>query len=88
VLDTKGNGEDRLEFTKKRDVIQIWNATNGYELTYKGKKELPKDIEDDYFRRLQHSIEKVVLVWLKTRRRLWSMVAQAWCSAGLRTRLR
>jgi len=65
VLDAKGNGEDRLEFTKKRDVIQIWNATNGYELTYKGKKELPKDIEEDYFRRLQHSIEKVVLVWLK-----------------------
>jgi len=51
---------------KKIDVVQIWTPTNGYEVTYKGREELPKDQVEDYERRKNHSIEAVVNTWLKT----------------------
>src|SRR6185312_1178805 len=36
--------KDRIELTKKRDVIQIYNGDKGYEITYKGVRDLePKD---------------------------------------------
>lgn len=50
---------------KKRDVVQVWTADNGYELTYKGTTPLPKDQVEDYLRRRRHSIEDVVEQWLK-----------------------
>lgn len=50
---------------KKIDVVQIWTADNGYEITYKGKNPLPKDQVEDYLRRRNHSIEAVVFQWLK-----------------------
>ena len=56
---------DRIEFTKKRDVVQIWTSSNGYEITYKGNKPLPADQVKEYFQRQSHSVEAVVRVWLK-----------------------
>jgi hypothetical protein len=56
---------DRIEFTKHRDVVQFYLGRQGYEVTYKGKAPLPKDIVDDYMRRRDHSIETAVKVWLK-----------------------
>lgn len=50
---------------KKIDVVQIWTAGNGYEITYKGKTTLPKDQVEDYYRNRAHSIEEVVHNWLK-----------------------
>src|SRR5215472_2761832 len=50
---------------KKVDVVQIWTPTNGYEVTYKGKGELPKEQVEDYVRRKNHSIETVINTWLK-----------------------
>jgi len=50
---------------KKIDVVQIWTADSGYEITYKGKNSLPKDQVEDYLRRRNHSIEAVVFSWLK-----------------------
>ncbi|HZY61395.1 MAG TPA: hypothetical protein VFE38_02650 [Edaphobacter sp.] len=50
---------------KKIDVVQIWTGGKGYEVTYKGKTELPKDQVTDYYRRQAHSIEDVVHNWLK-----------------------
>lgn len=55
---------DRAEFTKHRDVVQIYNGNEGWEVIYSGKKELPKDQELDYLRRRDHSIETVVKKWL------------------------
>ena len=49
---------------KKIDVVQIWNDGHGYEVTYKGKTELPKEQVDDYYRRRAHSIEEVVRTWI------------------------
>ncbi len=56
---------ERIEFTKKRDVVQIWTTSNGYEVTYKGTKPLPADQVADHLRRQAHSIESVVHFWLK-----------------------
>jgi hypothetical protein len=50
---------------KKIDVVQIWTADSGYEVTYKGRTTLPKDIIVDYQRRRKHSIESVVNEWVK-----------------------
>jgi hypothetical protein len=56
---------DRIEFTKHRDVVQIYTGREGWEIIYSGKKELPKDQVEDYLRRRDHSIETVVKEWLK-----------------------
>ena len=50
---------------KKIDVVQIWSPEGGYEVTYKGKTAVPKDIVTDYERRRKHSIESVVKDWVK-----------------------
>jgi hypothetical protein len=54
-----------IEPGKKIDVVQIWTAGNGYEITYKGQTALPKELVEDYYRRRAHSIEEVVHTWLK-----------------------
>jgi hypothetical protein len=46
------------------DVVQIWTDGHGYEITYKGQTELPKEQVDDYYRRRAHSIEEVVHTWI------------------------
>jgi hypothetical protein len=50
---------------KKIDVIQLWTNGHGYELTYKGRTDIPKEIVADYDRRMKHSIEAVVKEWIK-----------------------
>jgi len=55
----------RDEFTKKRDIVQIWTTDNGYEITYKGNKPLPEEQVKDYLRRRTHSIEAIVNLWMK-----------------------
>jgi hypothetical protein len=56
--------QDRIEFTKHRDVVQFYLGRKGWEVTYRGKKALPQDQVDDYLRRRDHSIETVVKSWL------------------------
>jgi hypothetical protein len=51
---------------KKIDIVQIWTANTGYEVTYKGKATLPQPQVDDYYRRRDHSIESIYRVWLKS----------------------
>ncbi len=50
---------------KKIDVVQIWTADNGSEITYKGANPLPKDQVEDYLRRRNHSVEAIIFTWLK-----------------------
>ncbi len=57
--------KDRAEFTKHRDVVQIYTGREGWEIIYSGKKELPKDQVEEYLRRRDHSIETVIKEWLK-----------------------
>jgi hypothetical protein len=56
--------KDRAEFTKHRDVVQIFTGREGWEVIFSGKKELPKEQVEDYLRRRDHSIEMVIKVWL------------------------
>lgn len=56
---------ERIAYGKKRDVVQVWANGNGYEVTYKGRTELPKDQVTDYYRRQKHSIEAVIRDWIK-----------------------
>ncbi len=56
---------DRIEFTKHRDVVQFYEGEQGWEVTYRGKHPLPKDIVDDFLRRRNHSIETAIKVWMK-----------------------
>jgi hypothetical protein len=55
---------DRAEFTKHRDVVQIYTGREGWEIIYSGKKALPQDQVDEYLRRRDHSIEAVIKQWL------------------------
>ena len=49
---------------KKIDVVQIWKEGHGYEVTFKGQTELPKEQVEDFYRRKAHSIEEVVQNWI------------------------
>jgi hypothetical protein len=51
---------------KKIDVVQIYTGGHGYEVTYRGRNDMPKDQMEEYDRRKSHSIEAVVSTWLKT----------------------
>ncbi len=57
--------KDRMEYTKHRDVVQIFNGRIGWEVIFSGMKELPKEQVDDFLRRRDHSIEMAVKEWLK-----------------------
>lgn len=57
--------KDRVEVTKKRDIIVVFNGDQGYEITYKGtRKQDPKDVSD-YLRRRHYSLDWVLRKWLK-----------------------
>lgn len=55
--------EDRIELTKKRDIVQIWTPAEGYELTFKGRTNFPKDDRDAYFRRQKYNLDALVSTW-------------------------
>jgi len=56
---------ERIEYTKKRDIVQMFTANSADEVTFRGKVALPEDVSEDYFRRRKHSIEVVIHDWLK-----------------------
>jgi hypothetical protein len=56
---------DRTEVTKHRDVLEFYIGRDGWEVTFRGKKPMQKDLLEDYLRRRDHSIETAVKVWLK-----------------------
>jgi hypothetical protein len=60
----KAPDRERVELTKQRDVIEVHNGDQGYEITYKGTAaEDPKD-HADYLRQRQHSLANVLRHWL------------------------
>ncbi len=46
-------------------VVQIFSGRNGWEITYKGKKSLPAERLEDYWRWQQHSLGEVLRVWYR-----------------------
>jgi hypothetical protein len=57
--------KERAELGKKRRVYEIYIGDQGWEITFKGKRALPKDEMDDYLRRRSHSIDAIARVWMK-----------------------
>jgi hypothetical protein len=58
--------KERVELTKKRDVVEIFNGDKGYEITYKGVRNMdPKDELDPYLRRHHYALEIVLREWPK-----------------------
>jgi hypothetical protein len=57
--------KERIELTKKRDVVYINAGDQGYEITYKGTAAEEPDALKDYLRRRAHSLDTVLRVWLK-----------------------
>jgi hypothetical protein len=56
--------KDRIELTKKRDVVYLYNGDKGYEITYKGTRaEDPKDLAD-VLRREHYALDRVLREWL------------------------
>ena len=51
--------------TAKRDIQELWVGGTGWEITYRGKKELPKEVIGDYEMRRRHSLEAVMQRWVK-----------------------
>lgn len=57
--------KDRIELTKQRDVVVIYNGDNGYEVTFRGTNWEEKPIVEDYLRRRHYSLQNVLRNWLK-----------------------
>jgi hypothetical protein len=57
--------QDRIEYTKHRDVVQFYLGRTGMEVTYRGMTPLPQEQVDEFLRRRDHSIETVIKTWLK-----------------------
>ena len=56
--------KERVELTKQRDVVEMFNGDKGYEITYKGTAPQDPKAMEDYLRRRDHSLEWVVRKWL------------------------
>lgn len=56
--------KERIDFDKGR-VVQIFSGNSGWEITYKGKKELPAEQEDARLRWRKHSLRTVLGEWYR-----------------------
>jgi hypothetical protein len=57
--------KDRVELTKQRDVVEIYNGDKGAEVTYKGTRQAENKDLADYLRRRHYSLDWVLRKWLK-----------------------
>jgi len=59
--------KERIEVTKERDVASVFVGNKGYEITYKGSREVDtKDLED-YLRRRRFALDTVLRNWVNDR---------------------
>jgi hypothetical protein len=57
--------KERVELTKQRDVVNVFNGDRGYEITFKGTAALDPKVVSEYLRRREHSLDWVLRKWLK-----------------------
>ncbi|MHB8301661.1 MAG: hypothetical protein ACYDC6_02305 [Acidobacteriaceae bacterium] len=55
---------ERIDFIGKGRIVQIYGPKEGWEVTYKGKKEIPKQQMEDHRRWQQHSLGTALRQWL------------------------
>lgn len=56
--------KERIELTKKRDWIIIYNGDQGYEITFRGTAPEDHKVLQDYLRRRKYSLPWVLRQWL------------------------
>ncbi len=56
--------KDRIELTKKRDVVEVFNGDKGAEITYKGLRPMDTKELTDYVRRRKYALDVVLREWL------------------------
>jgi hypothetical protein len=56
--------KERVEFTKERDIAQVYIGDKGWEITYKGPHPVEQKDLDDYRRRRRFSLERVLRTWV------------------------
>ena len=56
--------KERVEFTKERDVAQVFIGNKGYEITYKGPHPVEQKDMEDYLRRRRFSLDTVLRTWV------------------------
>jgi len=57
--------KERIELTKQRDVIYIYNGDQGWEITYKGTRAEDPDEIKEYLRAREYSLNSVLRGWLQ-----------------------
>jgi hypothetical protein len=60
---TQDPGFTRVEFTKKRNVVDILLKDQDWEITYRGKRLVPPSEYKAVFLRRDHSLDEAVRVW-------------------------
>lgn len=56
--------KERVEFTKERDIAQIYVGNKAYEITYKGPHPIEQKDLEDYLRRRHFSLDIVLRTWV------------------------
>jgi hypothetical protein len=56
--------KERIEVTPQRDIAYVYTADKGYEITFKGPREVEKKDLDDYLRRRRFSLETMLRNWI------------------------
>lgn len=56
--------KERIEVTPERDVAYLYTGNKGFELTYKGPRQVEKKDLDDYLRRRRFSLETLLHSWI------------------------
>ena len=55
--------KERIELTPQRDIAYIYVGNKGWEVTYKGPREIEKKDLEDYVRRHKFSLETILRSW-------------------------
>ena len=60
----KSPESERLELTKQRDIVYVYQGDKGYEITYKGTRAAEEDEMKDYLRQREFSLTNLLRHWL------------------------
>jgi hypothetical protein len=63
VISLEFSDKERIDLNKGQ-VVQIFSRSSGWEITYKGKKNLPAEKVEDHLRWQTHSLRKVLDRWI------------------------
>jgi hypothetical protein len=57
--------KERIELTKQRDIVEVFNGQVGVEITFKGAQPMDAKALEDFLRRREYALDVVLRKWLK-----------------------